>query len=218
MSIWYQITCTVLAEDQKAVAKFFNLDPKEDVRTDVFEFSFGGKNAPSLRLWKIIKQNPDLIFLNQINIEDTVQWYLERYNQATDEHQKILIQDFGAVENKLSKKVLEDYEKSMPGLAIKHLNGQKGFEKFRWSYLFGDFNRNAALLNNAEEYRELVNPYKYYNIKNYILEYECKYGDSFCKEWQGPYPMDKINAIKDKLTSYPDVELRNINVREVEPR
>lgn len=219
MSTWYQITCNVIADDKSSVAKFFNLDPNEDVRTNSFEFSFGGKNGPSLRLGKIIEQNPGLIFINKMSIEcDTVQWHVERFSPSTKAHQRILIQDFGSMQNKLSKKALEEYEKSMPGLAIKHLNGVKGYDEFRWSYLFNDFTNVAAKLDKAEEYKELVNPYKYFDIKTYILEYECEYSKEWQKEWQGPYPMDKINALKDKLASYSDVEFKNINVREVEPR
>ena len=129
MSVWYQLEVEAIG-NQQAIGKFINLNPKEDVYIDNFKFSFGQKNAPGLRLWKIMQQNPDLIFLTKMSVEcDTVQWHLEKFDAASGEHRRILIQDFGPAVNRISKKVLEDYEKALSGLAVKHLNGEKGFEE-----------------------------------------------------------------------------------------
>src|SRR5271154_334384 len=109
MSVWYQLNVTAIAADKAAVAKFFNLkDSWEDVRTDSFEFSFGGKNAPSLTLKKIVQQNPDLIFLVEQQVEvDTVEWFITRFDTVSNEQQFFWIQNFGSVVNAVSKKVLE---------------------------------------------------------------------------------------------------------------
>lgn len=227
MSIWYQLEVTALAKSKSPVAKFFGLDDDyKDVRTDRFQFSFGGKNAPSLTLKKIVEKNPDLIFLVKQEVEvDTVEWFVTRWDSVKNEQQFFWIQDFGSVTNKVSKKVLEQYHKEFGETTIKHLNGQKGFEDFRWEYFFGNFDQTAEMLNHAEEYREMVNPWAYFNIKTYVVEYECNYGDkddpSWHKEWQGPHPAGKIESIKEKIASYVKegrAEIRNINVKEVEPK
>jgi hypothetical protein len=209
MSIWYQLNVTAMSANGAAVAKFFNLDNSmSDVRTDTFEFSFGGKNAPSLTLRKIMEQNPDLIFLINQNIEcDTRQWFLMRFDPATAEQQMIRIQDFGAAENKLNKKILEEYTKELPTLPVKHLEGQKGFEDFRWTMFF-NFEKADAMLKHSQDYKEMVNPFEHFKIKTYVLEYEF-YGS---KEWDGPMPITRLNERKKKLASIP--EITNIIVRE----
>lgn len=213
MSIWYHLDVTAIGVDRKAVAKFFNLDPETDVRTDVFRFSFGQKNAPGLRLGKIVEQNPDIIFLVQQSVEvDTNQWWIERFDKIPNQHQFILIQDFGAVENKINKRIAEEYEKELPGLTMKHLNGQKGYEEFRWSTFFNDFGKAATMLRQAEDYKETVNPYKHFNIKTYVIEFEY---DGH-KDWQGPLPLGEINSIQERISKIP--EITNISVREVAPR
>lgn len=209
MSIWYQLNVTAMAANKTAVAKFFNLDDSwEDVRTDTFEFSFGGKNAPSITIRKLMEQNPDLIFLINQNIEcDTRQWFLMRFDQTTAEQQVIRIQDFGSFENKISKKILEEYTKEFPNLPVKHLEGQKGFEDFRWTMFF-NFEKAADFLKHSQDYKEMVNPYEFLKVKTYVLEY--KYCGS--KEWEGPYPIAQLNERKNKLSSAPEVS--NIIVRE----
>jgi uncharacterized protein YutD len=213
MSIWYQTSVTCLAANKTAVAKFFNLsDSFDDVRTDSFGFSFGGKNGPSLRLSKMMEQNPDLIFLINENIEDTEQWFLMRFDELLKEQQYIRIQDFGAVENKLNKKILEAYEKELPGLPLKHLNGKEGYEGFRWKMFFNDFNKTAVMLRQYADYKEMVNPYAHYGVKMYIVEGEYE-GH---KDWQGPFPLEKAERVKEKYSKQEGVT--NMIVREVEPR
>lgn len=230
MSIWYQLKVHAIAKDKSAVAKFFGLsDSWEDVRTDMFEFSFGGKNAPSLSFKKIVQQNPDLIFLVEQCVEcDTVGWFLTKFDVNINQQQFFWIQDFGPVTNKISKKILEEYEKENSELLAKHLAGQKGFEDFRWTMFFRNFDKTAEMLSHAEEYEEMVNPWRYRNVKTYLIEYECNYGcdseEFWHKEWRGPYPIAKIDSIKDdfnkriKEGKLREKDIRNINVREVEPK
>lgn len=215
MSIWYQLEVEAIARDGVAVAKFFGLNNShEEVRTDMFKFSFGGKNAPSLSLKKIVQQNPDLIFLVEQSIEcDTVEWFVTRFDVQSNQQQFFWIQDFGHVVNKVSKKLLEEYEKDMPGLAVKHLNGQEGYEEFRWSFLFNDFDKAADRLNRAEEYKEMVNPWKQYNIKMYIVEFEA-FGS---KSWEGPYTLAKAERTKERLSKCA-MDCTNLSIREVEPK
>lgn len=230
MSIWYQCKVKAIAADKTAVAKFFGLnDSFEDVRTDTFEFSFGGKNAPSLTLRKIVEQNPDLIFLAEQSIEcDTVEQFVTRFDKIKNEQQFFWIQDFGSVTNKVSKKLLEEYDKEHPTLVLKHLNAEKGYENFRWEMLFWDFNKAADRLNRAKEYEEMVNPWKHFNVKTYIIEYEYNHGSkdepSFHPDHQGPAPMGEINAIQEKFARYvkegklDEGDVRNVKIREVESR
>jgi hypothetical protein len=230
MSIWYQHNVHAIAKDKAAVAKFFNLENSfEDVRTDMFEFSYGGKNAPSLTLRKIVKENPDIIFLVQEEVEcDTVGWFITRFNEKINQQQFLWVQSFGAVTNKLSKKILEDYNKKYPTLVSKHLDCRKGYENFRWEIFFSDFSNNSYILDHIEDYKEMVNPWKEFNVKTYVIEHECNYGDetneSWIKEWQGPHPIGKIESIKNDINDrikdgrMKENCIRNINIREVEPR
>lgn len=231
MSIWYHLDVTVIAKDKSPVAKFFGLDDDwKDVRTDTFKFSFGGKNAPSLALRKVVQQNPDLIFLVKQEVEcDTVEWFVTRWDTISDQQQFFWIQSFGEVTKKISKKLLEEYNQDSPTLVSKHLEGQKGFENFRWEMFFNDFDKAADRLKHAEDYKEMVNPWKHFNIKNYLIEYECDYGHPddgpfWHKEWQGPHPLGKIESIKADIAErlkdgrMKEGGIRNISVREVEPR
>lgn len=231
MSIWYQYKVNVLAVDKAATARFFNLDPENDVRGygDSFEFSFGGKNGPPIRLGKIVEQNPEMIFLVEESVEvDTVSVWLERFDKIPNEHQRIFLYTTGMATTKINKGILDLYTQEFPTLPAKHFNGERGFEEVRWSMFFNDFGKAATLLRRHKEFEELVNPYKYLGIKTYLIEYECNYGSkeepSFHKEWQGPAPMGEINAIQEKIArrikegNLAEGDIRNINVREVEPR
>ncbi len=214
MSIWYNINVTCFAANKTAVAKFFNLsDSFDDVRTDKFEFSFGGTNGPSLRLSKMMEQNPDLIFLIKENIEfDTEEWFLMRFDVVSKTQQVILIQDFGSVTNKMSKKMLEAYHKEYPKWVEAHLEGKKDQEKFLWDSFITNFDKAAEMLNHAEEYKEMVNPYTHYGVKMYIVEGEYE-GH---KDWQGPFPLEKAERIKEKCSKQDGVT--NMTIKEVEPR
>lgn len=158
MSVWYQLHVTAFAADKSAVAKFFNLkDTWEEVRTDWFEFSFGGKNAPGLTFHKIMKNNPDLIFLVEQQIEcDTVQWFLMRWDQASDEQQVVFVQDSGPWNNSINKKVWEDFKAANSQLPPDNWQFKNGHEKQRWRMFFGDFNRSALILSQASQYEEMT--------------------------------------------------------------
>lgn len=158
MSIWYQLEVTAIAADKTAVAKFFNLkDSWEEVRTDMFEFSFGGKNAPGLTFHKIMKQNPDLIFLVEQQIEcDTVQWFLMRHDVLSSQDQVIFIQDAGEDNNEVNKKVWEDFKTKHSTLPADHWFFKKGNDKTRWQMYFGDFTASATMLSNAAQYKEML--------------------------------------------------------------
>lgn len=157
MSVWYHLNVTAIASDTAAVAKFFNLkDHWEEVRTERFEFSFGGKNAPGLTFHKIMKQNPDLIFLVEQQIEcDTVQWFIMRHDLASGQDQVIFIQDAGEYNNEINKKVVEDFNKKY-SLPPDHWMLQKGNEKHRWQMFFGNFADSALMLSNAAQYKEML--------------------------------------------------------------
>lgn len=157
MSIWYQFDITAMG-DRAAIGKFFNLDPENDIHyIDSFDFSFGQKNVPGLRLGKLIEQNPDLIFLVRMAVEvDTVVYSLENFNKETQKYQRILIQDSGYTSNRFNKRLLEEYRKRFPELAEKHLQKLEGFNRYRWEYLFNDFKKSALMLNEFEQYKEMV--------------------------------------------------------------
>ncbi len=219
MSIWYQHEVHAIAKDRAAVAKFFKLDDSnQDVRTDMFEFSYGGKNAPSLMLKKIVQENPDIIFLVKESIEcDTVEWFVTRFSVEKNEQQFFWIQDFGSVTNKISKKVLEEYHQWSPTLVEKHLNGEEGFESFRWEMFFNDFAKVASMLDRANEYKEMISPWQAFNIKMYIVEFEFTVGGGFHKEWEGPMSLGKTEKVKQRLARHGN-DVRNITIKEVEPK
>lgn len=154
MSIWYQLNVTCIAKNRAAVAKFFGLrDSHEDIRTDMFEFSFGGKNGPSLRLASIVEQNPDIIFLVKEQIEcDTVHYFLIRAGKEPNNQQFINIQDSGHVNYCVNKKLLNVYQKAMPELTKKHI---ENMESFRWIYILSDFEKSATMLDQADQYEEM---------------------------------------------------------------
>ena len=136
MSTWYQHKITVLG-NQESIGKFFNLDPKEDIHyIDSFEFLFGQKNVPGLRLGKLIEQNPNLIFL----VDTTVECYsyslwIERFDIATSTHKCINVENWNehytpAGIYEYNKLLLEEYSKKYPTLSVKHFAREKGYESF----------------------------------------------------------------------------------------
>jgi hypothetical protein len=216
MSIWYQYKIDVLAVDKAATAKFFNLDPKDDVSAyaDHFEFSFGGKNMPSMRLGKIVEQNPDLIFLVQESVEvDTVSYWIQRFDKIPNEHQRIFLYTTGMANTKINKGILDLYTKEYPTLPTKHFSSEKGYEEVRWSMFFNDFGQAATLLRRHKEFEEMVNPYKYLNIKTYIVEFEA-FGS---KGWEGPFPLGKAERVKERLANNA-MDITNLSLREVESK
>lgn len=112
MSVWHWFEMTALAKDKASTAKFFNFDePTQDVTGygDSFKISFGGNYGPSLNMRKIIRSNPDLIFLIKETIEcDTTMWFLSKYDVVTAAFKNIRIQDTGSFETAFNKKNMKN--------------------------------------------------------------------------------------------------------------
>lgn len=162
MSVWHWYEMTAIAKDKEATAKFFNFDsPKEDVTGygDRFKISFGGNYGPSLSMRKMIRNNPDLIFLIKESIEcDTTIWFLSKFDTITATFKNIRIQDTGSFETAFNKKILEAYEKQSPGLAAKHFANVEGYHEFRWESFFSDYDQCLFYLDRVDEYKEMVHP------------------------------------------------------------
>lgn len=156
MSIWYHYDVEVMGK-REALAKFLNLE-LDDVRIENFKFSFGQKNGPGLRLGKLVVQNPNLIFLVKESVEvDSVAWWIERFDKSSQKVQRVHIEDSGEYIVEINKKILEAYTKEYPTLPAKHLANERGFEGFRWSMFF-DFETAENMLNQADQYEEMVSP------------------------------------------------------------
>lgn len=156
MSTWYNYDVKAIAADEKAVKKFFNLSSDKDVRTESFEFSFGGNNGWGMNLDQIAKQNPDIIFLVSSTVEcQTGNDWIQRFDSLTNEMQEVLIYSAGYFGDEINKKILEEYGKEYPTLVAKHIANEKGYENFRWSQFFS-FNRAALILRREGQYKEMV--------------------------------------------------------------
>src|SRR5208282_999029 len=136
----------------EAIGKFFNLDPKEGVRIDCFDFSFGQKNGPGLHIDNLIEKNPDLIFLIRESIEcHTQNWYLERFDETAKEHRRVYVEGSSGYDQYLiNKPILEKYEKMFPN--------RKPNENHDWEYFFGNFEMAAEILAHANQYQDMVTP------------------------------------------------------------
>lgn len=156
MSTWYQYKVKAIADDQTAVGKFFHLDPKEDVRIDDFEFSFGQKNGPGLYLEKLMKQNPDLIFLVEQQIEcNYIALWIERFDKNTSKFQHIFIEKYDYDDYEVNKSLLEKYAIEFPNLMAQH---EKSNRPLDWKYFFNDFNKCALMLSQADMYQQMISP------------------------------------------------------------
>lgn len=157
MSTWYDFDVKVMSNNSSAVAKFFNLnDTLQDVRTDWFEFSFSGKNGPSLNLNKLIEQNPDFIFLVKCSIEsENISWSLSRFDRVTDTHQTISIQNISHYGSEINTKILEAYTTAYPTLPAKHFANEKGYEGFRWSMFFNNYEMASFMLSKFDQYETM---------------------------------------------------------------
>jgi hypothetical protein len=170
--MWAQYDIKALG-DRKAIGKFFSLDPEKDIHyIDSFEFSFGQKNIPGLRLGKLIEQNPDLIFLARQSTDYDVVYALERFDQANNKLQRIFIErsaygEYGG--NQLNKKLIEEYAQHFPYLMDKIKDGSRTYD---WSYFFNDFGKAADILSRADDYKEMTDPAIEANLEfdNALLE------------------------------------------------
>jgi hypothetical protein len=158
MSTWYQYNLHAIAVDTRAVANFFAL-PKGDIHSEYFELSFGGKNGACLPIDLLIKDHPDIIWLIEQQVEcDTENIWIQRYDNIVQENQAIHLESHGFMNNEVNKRLLEEYEKEHPGLSKKHLNGEKGYERFRWSMFFSNFSKAARILRQYKDYEEMTLP------------------------------------------------------------
>lgn len=174
MSIWVQYDVTAYG-DQKAIGRFFHLDPNEDIHCiDNFSFSFGQRNIPGLRFAKLVEQNPDLIFLVKENIEFDEQIFLQRFDIVSKTHQIINIQERtdAVKDNIVNKKLLDEFTLLYPDLVRKHIMKISGFEEYRWSMVLRSFTNMATILSNADQYQEMVSPMEVSDLEfdNSILE------------------------------------------------
>lgn len=159
MSIWYQHDIKVLG-DRKAIGRFFNLDPEKDIHyIDTFEFSFGQKNAPGLRLGKLIEQSPDLIFLVKSSTDYNSYLSLQRFNenQIDDGFQNILIMstNYDPINVQVSKLLYEEYSKRFPYLLDQHKTGRP----MEWKLFFNDYQKAIDILNHTDDYKEMIAPF-----------------------------------------------------------
>jgi hypothetical protein len=156
-----------------------------------------------------------LIFLVKESVEcDTVSWWVERYNIETSKEEFILIQDFGMAENKLNKRILEEYDRAHPSLVLKHLNAQQGYEGFRWTMFFNDFDKVADMLKQADSYKEMLDPYKHFDIKRYVIEWEMT-NDSEPRYvyHDGPFSLGTAQSMMER--SVKDTGMVNVSLKEV---
>ncbi len=149
MSTWYDYHITATG-DKCAIAKFFNIKPEEVNFIDDFEFSFSAKNGAVPNLDKIAEKNPDLIFVVRQNIEcDTEKWYLKRFDAATSEHKRVLVECCSGYGNKeVNKLILDKYLEKNP----RHKQG----DPINWKYFLSDFALSAEILEHIEKYEKMV--------------------------------------------------------------
>ena len=143
MSIWFQYSVTAIG-DRVAIGNFFKLDPKEDIHgIEDFEFSFGQKNVPGLRLQKLVVQNPELIFLTKVSSDYDVVWYIEKFDVATDKVKHIFIErspfDIECGGHEVNKLLLEEYSKQFHYLMDQHKNGRP----YEWRSFFFNIERTC---------------------------------------------------------------------------
>lgn len=152
MSIWVQYNVTALGS-RKAIGKFFNLDPEQDIHhIDQFEFSFGQKNIPGLRLDKLIEQNSDLVYLIEEEIECDSTFFLQRFDILSGKMQFVLINQSNSEFKfiKYNKRIMEEYEKQFPNLMEQHKNGRP----YEWRWFFNDYEKIVKILNAADQYKD----------------------------------------------------------------
>lgn len=153
MSIWYQFDVVAFG-DRKAIGKFFNLNPEEDINyIDRFGFSFGQKNVPGLRFGKLMEQNPGLIFLVKQSTDYNCMYSLNWVPSATQPMKYLFLQEhtFG-VGNAFSKELLKLYESKYPYLLKQHSGGRP----YDWESFIGSFENAEKLLANSDLYKTRV--------------------------------------------------------------
>lgn len=159
MSMWVGHDITAYG-DRQAIGKFFNLDPEQDIHyIDHFDFSFGQKNVPGLRLGKLIEQNPDLMFLIKQRTDYDVTWIVERFNKLLDkrEYVVVMMENFEFDGIKFNKLLLDKYNEEFPFFIEKH---KMRTVQYDWTRYF-NFEKISEVLNNSVKYSEMI------DINNY---------------------------------------------------
>lgn len=153
MSVWYQYRITCYG-DEVAIAKFFKIKKEEVNFIDSFDFSFGAKNGAVPSIDKLVENNPDLIFLTEQQIEcDTVNWWLQRFDQTTSQIQSIPVMFHSYDDIEINKLLLEEYEQQFPYLMKQH---QKEGRPYEWKWFFGHYSRSSTFLSNHAKYQEMT--------------------------------------------------------------
>jgi len=102
-------------------------------------------------LGKLIANNPDLVFLVKNSVEGGTYISLERFNE------RLLIEvSQYRMYTKINKELLDEYTQKFPTLVEKHLRWEKGFQGFRWGYFLNSYEKISKLLDNANDYRDLI--------------------------------------------------------------
>jgi hypothetical protein len=127
MSTWYDYKITGYGSPNE-IGKFFNIDPSDVNYLDSFTFSFGQKNGPGLRLEKVIKQNPGLVFLVVQSVEcNPPTLWIEKYDPYSNEFQRILVE---SSDGELNKRLAQEYEKKFPYLLKQIRKGEYNWDMF----------------------------------------------------------------------------------------
>jgi hypothetical protein len=150
MSNWYDYRVTVFGPPNE-IGKFFNIDSSDVNYLDSFDFSFGQKNGPGLCLEKIIKQNSGLVFFisQTIEISNSSLW-IERFDSASNEFQRILVETH---DGDINKRLLHEYELKFPYLLEQHKNGRP----YEWKMFFANA-PSKEYLKYTDSFREMVIP------------------------------------------------------------
>ena len=157
MSVWYKINALIIGANED-IAKFLNI-PKESVNVGFFEFSYGNKNTSGIQEEKLLKQNPNLIFLFKLFVEISApRIWISRFDKSSNIIQTIDLENPDYSE--INKRVLEEYTKEFPTLPEKHFLNIKGYEEFRWSMFLNDYTKVSAMLNDYLNYQKMITIFK----------------------------------------------------------
>jgi len=163
MSMWVGHDITAYG-DRQAIGKFFNLAPEDIHYIDHFDFSFGQKSVPGLRLGKLIEQNSDLIFLLKQSTDYDTIWSIERFNKELCKHEyvTIMINHYEANSIKFNKLILDSYNEKFPWLIAKHKLLKVQYD---WTHYF-NIEIITEVINNVSKYSEMIDVQHYIDTDN----------------------------------------------------
>lgn len=146
MSTWFDVKVNVFG-NTTAFAKFLNIKI-DDVWVDELEMSFGSKNGPGIRMDVLVKNNPDLVFLVRVHVENYAGYtYLLGYNKLLEEVKSISLDNWDGDDYEYNYKILEEN----PAISI----SLKKNKYVNWSEICRDLNKASSLLNRAHQYENL---------------------------------------------------------------